>query len=147
LAPTLRCLDAVGVQPARDLREAARIGVLPPDPRNDVRRYVRAATGTLTRSYLSSRGSLLGVRRGELAGIQIRDFDAQRYSLRVYGKGRKERLLPLRGPVLAGLRLFLSTDLPHVRRPPEPDDYLLYPTKKVYDGRGSEGQQKRATRA
>jgi integrase/recombinase XerC len=77
---------------------------------------------------------LLGVSRGELAGIQIRDFDAQRCSLRVRGKGRKERVLPLRGPVLAELRLFLSTDLPHVGRPPEPDDYLLYPTKRVYDG-------------
>jgi integrase/recombinase XerC len=86
---------------------------------------------------------VLGVRRGELAGIQVRDFDAHRCSLRVYGKGRKERILPLRGPVLAELRLFLSTDL----RPPEPDDYLLYPTKKVYDGRGPEGQQKRAVRA
>jgi integrase/recombinase XerC len=90
---------------------------------------------------------LLGVRRGELAGIQVRDFDAQRCSLRVYGKGRKERVLPLRGPVLAELRLFLSSDLPHVGRPPEPDDYLLYPTKKVYDGRGPEGQQKLAVRA
>ncbi len=84
---------------------------------------------------------LLGVRRGELAGIHVRDFDAHRCSLRVYGKGRKERILPLRGPVLAELRLFLSSDLPHVGRPPEADDYLLYPTKKVYDGRGTEGQQ------
>jgi len=49
--------------------------------------------------------------------------------------------------VLAELRLFLSTDLPHVRRLPEPDDFLLYPTKKVYDGRGSEGQQLLAVRA
>src|SRR6266511_602122 len=32
------------------------------------------------------------------------------------------------------------------RAPPEPDDYLLYPTKKVYDGRGPEGQQKLAVR-
>jgi len=84
---------------------------------------------------------LLGVRRGELAGIQVRDFDALRCSLRVYGKGRKERVLPLRGPALVELRLFLSTDLPHVGRPPEQDDYLLYPTKKVYDGRGSEGSR------
>ena len=90
---------------------------------------------------------LLGVRRGELAGIQVRDFDAHRCVLRVYGKGRKERLLPLRGPALAELRLFLSTDLPHVGRLPEPDDHVLYPTKKVYAGRGSEGQQKLAVRA
>ncbi len=90
---------------------------------------------------------LLGVRRGELAGIQVRDFDALRCSLRVYGKGRSERVLPLRGPALVELRLFLSTDLPHVGRPPEADDYLLYPTKKVYDGRGSEGQQMLAIRA
>ena len=61
--------------------------------------------------------------------------------------GRKERLLPLRGPILVELRLFLSTDLPHVGRPPEPDDYLLYPVKKVYDGRGAEGEQKLAFRA
>jgi site-specific recombinase XerD len=52
------------------------------------------------------------VRRGELAGIQVRDFDPQRCSLRVYGKGQKERVLPLSGPVLAELRLFLSTNLP-----------------------------------
>src|SRR3954454_1855264 len=55
--------------------------------------------------------------------------------------------LPLRGAGLAELRLFLSTDLPHGRRPPEPDDFLLYPTKKVYDGRRAEGQQMLAGRA
>jgi len=63
---------------------------------------------------------LLGVRRAELAGIQVRDFDPQRCSLRVYGKGQKERVLPLRGPVVAELHLFLSTDLPYIGRPPEP---------------------------
>jgi integrase/recombinase XerC len=82
----------------------------------------------------------LGLRRAELAGIQIRDFDAQRGMLRVRGKGQKERILPLRGPILAELRLLLSTDLPHVGRPPEGDDFLLYPVKKLADGKGSEGQ-------
>src|SRR5438445_8326972 len=71
-----------------------------------------------------------GVRRSELAGIQVRDFDAHRCTHRVYGKGRKERVLPLRGPVLAELRLFLSTDLPHVRRPPEPDDFSALPDEE-----------------
>ena len=83
---------------------------------------------------------MLGVRRGELAGVQIRDFDAQRGWLRVLGKGQKERLLPLRGPILAELRLILSSDLPHVGRPPQGDDYLLYPIRKLADGKGSEGQ-------
>jgi integrase/recombinase XerD len=83
---------------------------------------------------------VLGLRRAELAGIQIRDFDAQRGILRVYGKGRKERLLPLRGPILAELRLLLSTDLPHVGRPPQGDDYLLYPVKTLAAGKGTEGQ-------
>jgi integrase len=83
---------------------------------------------------------VLGLRRAELATIQVRDFDAQRGSLRVFGKGQKERTMPLRGPILAELRLLLITDLPHLGRLPEADDYLLYPIKKLADGKGSEGQ-------
>jgi integrase len=82
----------------------------------------------------------LGLRRSELAGIQVRDFDAHRGSVRVFGKGRKERRLPLRGPILDELRLYLSADLPHLGRPPEPDDYLIYPVRKLTAGKGSEGQ-------
>jgi integrase/recombinase XerD len=83
---------------------------------------------------------VVGLRRSELARIQIRDFDAQRGRLRVYGKGRKERLIPLRGPILTALRLMLSSDLPHVGRPPQGDDYLLYPVRRLANGKGSEGQ-------
>lgn len=82
----------------------------------------------------------LGLRRAELAGIQFRDFDPHRGVLRVRGKGQKERLMPLRGPILAELRLCLSSDLPHVGRPPEGDDFLLYPVRTYADGKGSEGQ-------
>jgi integrase len=89
----------------------------------------------------------LGLRRGELAGIRFRDFDAQRGMLRVFGKGQKERLLPLRGPILAELRLCLSTDLPYVGRPPQGDDYLLYPIRTYAAGKGSEGQIIRELRA
>jgi integrase len=72
--------------------------------------------------------------------LQIRDFDAQRGLVRVQGKGRKERVMPLRGPMLAELRLLLATDLPHVGRPPEPDDYLLYPVWRFVRGKGIEGE-------
>jgi integrase len=63
---------------------------------------------------------VLGLRRSELAGIQMRDFDAQRGSLRVYGKGQKERTMPLRGPILAELRLLLAADLPISGARPRP---------------------------
>jgi hypothetical protein len=41
---------------------------------------------------------------------------------------------------LAELRLLLSTDLPHVGRPPRGDDYLLYPIRWLASGKGAEGQ-------
>ncbi len=83
---------------------------------------------------------VLGLRRSELAGLQIRDMDAQRGVLRAYGKGQKERMMPLRGPILDELRLLLTVDLPHLNRPPEGDDYLLFPIRKLAAGKGSEGQ-------
>jgi integrase/recombinase XerC len=91
---------------------------------------------------------VLGLRREELACVQIRDFDAQRGLLKIYGKGQKERLIPLRGPILAELRFLLAADLPHVGRPPEGDDYLLYPVKTtLFGGKGGEGQWVRKSHA
>jgi integrase/recombinase XerC len=86
---------------------------------------------------------LLGLRQAELAGIQARDFDTRRGWLRVRGKGQKERILPLKGPILIELRLFLSSDLPHVGRPPQGDDFLLYPVRTLAAGKGAEGQLRR----
>lgn len=83
---------------------------------------------------------VLGMRRDELAGLQFRDFDAQGGWVKAFGKGQKERPLPLRGPILAELRLALSSDLPHVGRMPQGDDYLLYPVRRFAAGKGSEGQ-------
>jgi len=80
----------------------------------------------------------LGLRKGELAGIRVRDFDADRGILRVYGKGQKERLLPLRGPILSELRLYLVSDLPQLGRPPQGDDYLLYASDRRAAGKGAE---------
>ena len=81
---------------------------------------------------------LVGASR-ETVNKALADF-AQRGWLRVHGKGQKERILPLRGPILAELRLLLTVDLPHVGRPPEPDDYLLYPVHKQAAGKGEANQ-------
>jgi integrase len=89
----------------------------------------------------------LGLRKDELAGIQFRDFDAARGWLRVSGKGRKERILPLRGPILTELRFTLAADLQHLYRPPEGDDYLLYPVDQRVGGWTRAGTPKTMYRA
>jgi integrase len=76
-----------------------------------------------------------GVRRSELAGIRVRDFDLARGQLVVYGKGQKERVIPLRGRIVMALRVYLGEPLDFVGRRPEPDNYLLYPEKRTPDRR------------
>lgn len=79
----------------------------------------------------------LGVRRAELAGIQVRDVDAGRRQLTVTGKGQKSRVLPLPGRIVLAFEEYLLEELEGVGRQPEPDDFLLYaekrtPTRVVY---------------
>jgi integrase len=76
-----------------------------------------------------------GVRRAELAGIRVRDFDLRRQQLAVFGKGQKERVIPLRGRIVMALRTYLGEPLEFVDRRPDPDDYLLYPEKRTPDRR------------
>jgi site-specific recombinase XerD len=49
-----------------------------------------------------------GIRRDELRQIQVRDFDLERRTLTVKGKGRKERTIPIRGRVLEALDAYLN---------------------------------------
>ncbi|HZT91700.1 MAG TPA: site-specific integrase [Gaiellaceae bacterium] len=76
-----------------------------------------------------------GVRRAELGGIRIRDFDLGRRQLNVFGKGQKERVIPLRGRIAMALKTYLGEPHDFVGRRPEPDDYLLYPEKRTPDRR------------
>jgi integrase/recombinase XerD len=76
-----------------------------------------------------------GVRRAELAGVRVRDFDVARRQLTVFGKGQKERVVPLRGRIVMALKAYLGEPLEFVGRRPEPDDHLLYPEKRTPDRR------------
>ncbi|WP_066940766.1 tyrosine-type recombinase/integrase [Microtetraspora fusca] len=49
-----------------------------------------------------------GCRRAELAGLTLADFDSAARSLRVHGKGDKERFVYLTAPAVARLELWLS---------------------------------------
>lgn len=82
----------------------------------------------------------LGVRRGGLAGIQVRDFDLARRTAVVTEKGRKDRALPLRGRIVEEIDHYLMETLPALDRQPESDDYLLYPIRRY----GKDGKVERA---
>lgn len=72
-----------------------------------------------------------GCRRSELSGVRVRDLDLGRRQLVVLGKGQKSRVLPLRGRIVLTAEEYLLADLEFVGRPPEPDDFLLYPEKRT----------------
>jgi site-specific recombinase XerD len=69
----------------------------------------------------------LGIRKAELGGVMVRDIDLARRMITVFGKGAKERVLPLRGRVVILSEEFLLTPYVKPERTPEPDDYLLHP--------------------
>jgi integrase/recombinase XerC len=55
-----------------------------------------------------------GVRVSELCGLDLGDVDAERRVLRVLGKGRKERSVPVGLPALRALECWLSTGRPEL---------------------------------
>jgi site-specific recombinase XerD len=57
-----------------------------------------------------------GLRIGEAAKVEVADIDGARGVLRVIGKGDKERLVPVPGPVLIALRGLWRTALSQPQR-------------------------------
>ena len=50
-----------------------------------------------------------GIRVGELVALDVRDFDEHRDEVRVWGKGGKERVVPVPGEAKRALRRWLDT--------------------------------------
>ncbi len=57
-----------------------------------------------------------GIRVGELVGADVDDLDADRRLIRVFGKGRKERMVPYGAPAGAALAAWVSEGRPHLWR-------------------------------
>jgi site-specific recombinase XerD len=76
-----------------------------------------------------------GLRRSELSGVRVHDIDLSRRQITVFGKGQKSRVIPLRGRLVLELEHYMLEPLPLLGRPPEPDDFLLYPEKRTEGGR------------
>lgn len=49
-----------------------------------------------------------GIRIGELIGVDVADIDLTNREMRVLGKGRKERIVPLGGPACSAMRAWLD---------------------------------------
>lgn len=58
-----------------------------------------------------------GVRVGELVGIDIGDIDMSRRTLRVLGKGGRERTVPFGAPAAHALSGWIDEGRPHLARP------------------------------
>jgi site-specific recombinase XerC len=122
---------ASDVEPVRGTR-------LPPGrsiPRGELRSHFEACTGEAKDPRLRARGvrdaaklALLyvgGLRRTELAGLKLSDYDAEIKTLRLRGKGNKERRVYAEG----GADLLLARWL-ELRGEVEPEDPLLLPVRK-----------------
>lgn len=79
--------------------------------REDVRSVLEAAAGTLTDDGPAGLRDLVvlellyatGIRVGELCGLDLDDVDTVRRTVRVLGKGRKERIVPYGAPAADAL--------------------------------------------
>ncbi|MEJ7628592.1 MAG: tyrosine recombinase XerC [Nocardioidaceae bacterium] len=58
-----------------------------------------------------------GIRVGELVGLDIDDLDTTRRVVRVFGKGRKERMAPYGVPAADAIRRWLDDGRRHLARP------------------------------
>ncbi len=56
-----------------------------------------------------------GLRASELAGLDVTDLELERGFLRVFGKGGKERLVPIAGAAIGALREYLERGRPYLR--------------------------------
>lgn len=55
-----------------------------------------------------------GLRASEVTGLELAKLDLEDGTLRVVGKGRKERLVPIGGDAQSALKLWLSRGRPHL---------------------------------
>jgi integrase/recombinase XerC len=57
-----------------------------------------------------------GARVGELVGLDVDDVDLRRRTVRLFGKGSKERIVPFGAPAAAAVQAWLSTGRPALAR-------------------------------
>lgn len=75
-----------------------------------------------------------GLRVSELVSLRVKDFDESRETLRIMGKRRKERVVPVGGKAVKALKEYLATRT------------HLLPDSPLFEGRGGKGISDRTVR-
>ena len=70
-----------------------------------------------------------GARIAEIAGLSIEDVDFAEAQVRLFGKGSKERIVPLYPQVLDRLRAYLQRSRPRLAKPGKPTRALFLSTR------------------
>lgn len=73
-----------------------------------------------------------GIRRAELVGLKVDDYDRQKLTLRVFGKGKKERIIPLIPSINSLLKCYISKRQEFFSAPCEPYLILTAKGEQVY---------------
>ena len=120
---------------ARDDNPAAAL-VLPRRPRklpralspSETERLIEAATGSTPRT-LRDRALVelmygAGLRVSEAVGLEKSGVDLENRIVRAFGKGNKERLVPLGRPAAEAVRRYLALGRPHLDRRYRPELFL-----------------------
>ncbi len=66
-----------------------------------------------------------GLRVSELAGLTLQQIDLQQGFLRVFGKGAKERVVPVGGKACEALLTYLASGRPHLVKPRTGSQFFL----------------------
>lgn len=66
-----------------------------------------------------------GLRVSELTGLRLRDINMDYGTIQVFGKGNKERIVPIGSYGIRAIREYLEKGLPHFH-PAEGEDHLFY---------------------
>jgi site-specific recombinase XerD len=111
------------------------LGILRPKPRDPERNVYQTAEPPLILAACArlrdrcAVGMLIewGMRKGELTGFRLKDYDADRQRIRIRGKGGKVRMLPV---ISAGLMADLDLHWRDRLETGDTEEFLLYPEKR-----------------
>lgn len=70
-----------------------------------------------------------GARIAEASGLDVTDVDFSQHQVRLFGKGSKERVVPVYDRALDAVRRYLEDGRPQLARPSKPTEALLLSTR------------------